>query len=32
MDSTPSGPDAGRRDAEIIGLDGLAHGTSHFFH
>jgi MFS transporter, FSR family, fosmidomycin resistance protein len=32
MDSTQSGPDAGRRDAEIIGLVGLAHGTSHFFH
>jgi MFS family permease len=23
---------AGRRDAEVIGLVGLAHGTSHFFH
>jgi hypothetical protein len=21
-----------RRDAEVIGLVGLAHGTSHFFH
>ncbi|MDZ7651228.1 MAG: MFS transporter [Burkholderiaceae bacterium] len=31
----PSGapaPDARRRDAEVIGLVGLAHGTSHFFH
>jgi MFS family permease len=24
--------DANRRDAEVIGLIGLAHGTSHFFH
>jgi MFS family permease len=31
MSSRPSGPDA-RRDAEMIGLVGLAHGTSHFFH
>ena len=31
MSSTPSAFDA-RRDAEIIGLVGLAHGTSHFFH
>ncbi len=31
----PSGapaPDERRRDAEVIGLVGLAHGTSHFFH
>lgn len=25
-------PQAGARDAEVIGLVGLAHGTSHFFH
>jgi len=25
-------PQSGRRDAEVIGLVGLAHGTSHFFH
>jgi MFS family permease len=25
-------PDARRHDAEVIGLVGLAHGTSHFFH
>lgn len=25
-------PHSGRRDAEVIGLVGLAHGTSHFFH
>jgi MFS family permease len=25
-------PDARRRDAEVISLVGLAHGTSHFFH
>jgi len=25
-------PDAPERDAEVIGLVGLAHGTSHFFH
>ncbi len=25
-------PQAGGRDAEVIGLVGLAHGTSHFFH
>lgn len=25
-------PPSGRRDAEVIGLVGLAHGTSHFFH
>ncbi|MCU0951398.1 MAG: MFS transporter [Burkholderiaceae bacterium] len=25
-------PPAGTRDAEVIGLVGLAHGTSHFFH
>jgi MFS transporter, FSR family, fosmidomycin resistance protein len=34
MNTTTAGP-AGpswRRDAEIIGLVGLAHGTSHFFH
>jgi MFS transporter, FSR family, fosmidomycin resistance protein len=28
--STPSAP--ARRDVEVIGLVGLAHGTSHFFH
>jgi MFS family permease len=28
----PPAPDAFRRDAEIVGLVGLAHGTSHFFH
>jgi MFS family permease len=32
MDSSQTAPDARRRDAEIIGLVGLAHGTSHFFH
>jgi MFS family permease len=31
MSSTPSSP-ALRQDAEVIGLVGLAHGTSHFFH
>ncbi len=31
MMSSPPGSDS-RRDAEIIGLVGLAHGTSHFFH
>lgn len=34
--SSPSSPAAARatlrRDAEVIGLVGLAHGTSHFFH
>jgi MFS family permease len=30
MNATTVG--AGRRDAEVIGLVGLAHGTSHFFH
>ena len=28
----PPAPDANKRDAEVIGLVGLAHGTSHFFH
>ena len=32
LDSGPPSPDARRRDAEVIGLVGLAHGTSHFFH
>ena len=27
LDSTPF-----RRDAQVIGLVGVAHGTSHFFH
>ena len=32
QDSGPPSPEARRRDAEVIGLVGLAHGTSHFFH
>jgi MFS transporter, FSR family, fosmidomycin resistance protein len=31
MSSSPPSPPA-RRDVEVIGLVGLAHGTSHFFH
>jgi MFS family permease len=31
MSTSPHGSN-GRRDAEIIGLVGLSHGTSHFFH
>ena len=30
--SPPSAPSSVRHDAEVIGLVGLAHGTSHFFH
>jgi MFS family permease len=29
---TSSAPQSSRRDAQVIGLVGLAHGTSHFFH
>jgi FSR family fosmidomycin resistance protein-like MFS transporter len=35
MQSTPShtaGRSSARRDAQVIGLVGVAHGTSHFFH
>jgi len=35
MQSTPShtaGRNSARRDAQVIGLVGVAHGTSHFFH
>lgn len=32
MTAATSDPSAFRRDARIIGLEGLAHGVSHFFH